>query len=425
MHLKRYPHIRKKPARRNSTGTVSHFTFTGDSMGTPLSQQHQYFFENHLNHNFSDVRIHTGPRATASAQALNAQAYTIGNHIFFDHNKFQPGTANGNKILAHELTHVVQQKQMSQPRIQRLCNPTAKRMPKLAYYAKIKNFLKTKADTFTWEMVKNIDWCNETRQQLNIPGLSKKVFITLHWNLAASSSETSNNTPKGGTDIEIGMELGSPSNKGVQLPANHPAFKQKNKEDTIAHFVAETIYHELAHVQNIVFFATAGNTADMATMVNKSEVVQDYYITIIALSSINKFGSTPAATKARDRISDTTGVLAFAFNSAGASMSAAVVAALKMRALEFFLQEKFAFWKAGSRFGTSPDNHLLAHSYVRNLFSGPLGGGGVFDNLITTDKNAERVSQDLVKLVEDLYKELDNSLLKKNSQRADTSVFTP
>lgn len=62
-----------------------------------------------LGHDFSNVRIHTGTFAAESARALNARAYTLGQDIAFGSGQYQPGTRSGRRLLAHELTHVVQQ----------------------------------------------------------------------------------------------------------------------------------------------------------------------------------------------------------------------------------------------------------------------------------------------------------------------------
>jgi hypothetical protein len=61
-----------------------------------------------MSHDFSGAVIHTGSSASASAQALHARAYTIGNHIVFGAGQFQPETHEGKKLLAHELVHVAQ-----------------------------------------------------------------------------------------------------------------------------------------------------------------------------------------------------------------------------------------------------------------------------------------------------------------------------
>ena len=58
---------------------------------------------------FSRVRVHTDPKAAASARAINATAYTVGNNVVFGAGSYQPATRAGQQLLAHELTHVAQQ----------------------------------------------------------------------------------------------------------------------------------------------------------------------------------------------------------------------------------------------------------------------------------------------------------------------------
>jgi len=76
--------------------------------------------ESHLGGDFGSVRVHTDSVAAESAKALGASAYTVGNHIAFAPNRYQPGTPGGTRLLAHELVHVVQQTRDAQPaRVQR------------------------------------------------------------------------------------------------------------------------------------------------------------------------------------------------------------------------------------------------------------------------------------------------------------------
>src|SRR6185369_1733155 len=56
-----------------------------------------------------DVRVHSDSSAERSARDMNAAAYTVGNHIVFSSGRFEPETPEGRRLLAHELTHVVQQ----------------------------------------------------------------------------------------------------------------------------------------------------------------------------------------------------------------------------------------------------------------------------------------------------------------------------
>jgi hypothetical protein len=58
---------------------------------------------------FEDVRVHTGGQASKSAESVGANAYTVGRDVVFKDGQYNPGSAEGQKTLAHELTHVVQQ----------------------------------------------------------------------------------------------------------------------------------------------------------------------------------------------------------------------------------------------------------------------------------------------------------------------------
>jgi hypothetical protein len=78
--------------------------------------------ESKLGTDLSSVRIHTGSKAAKSATDVNARAYTVGDDIVFNRGEYAPGTPQGNRILAHELTHVAQQSRES-PVLQR--QPTA------------------------------------------------------------------------------------------------------------------------------------------------------------------------------------------------------------------------------------------------------------------------------------------------------------
>jgi hypothetical protein len=72
---------------------------------------------------FTSVRIHTGPQAHQSARAVGARAYTVGNQIVFADGQYNPQTASGQQLLAHELTHVVQQNGIGFPSVPALSRP--------------------------------------------------------------------------------------------------------------------------------------------------------------------------------------------------------------------------------------------------------------------------------------------------------------
>lgn len=80
------------------------------SGGSPLSADVREDMEGRFGQDFSDVRVHTGSAAHDSAKSVNAQAYTVGSNIVFQSDKYDPSSDSGKHMLAHELTHVVQQR---------------------------------------------------------------------------------------------------------------------------------------------------------------------------------------------------------------------------------------------------------------------------------------------------------------------------
>ncbi len=79
------------------------------SAGQPLDVATRGFMEQRFGHDFSQVRIHNSGKAKESANAVNAKAYTVGQNIVFGSGHYAPGTRTGNRLLSHELTHVLQQ----------------------------------------------------------------------------------------------------------------------------------------------------------------------------------------------------------------------------------------------------------------------------------------------------------------------------
>lgn len=77
--------------------------------GEPLQPTTQQFMESRFSADFSGVRIHTGSHAQQLSSNINAQAFTHGNDIYFNAGKYSPQTESGGTLLAHELTHTVQQ----------------------------------------------------------------------------------------------------------------------------------------------------------------------------------------------------------------------------------------------------------------------------------------------------------------------------
>jgi peptidoglycan hydrolase-like protein with peptidoglycan-binding domain len=100
--------------QRRSTGQEAH-RVVRVSPGPPLAASTRTFFEPRFGRDFSRVRVHDGAEATHAARAIEARAYTIGNDIVFGDGELSPTTARGKKLLAHELTHVVEQSAAGSP----------------------------------------------------------------------------------------------------------------------------------------------------------------------------------------------------------------------------------------------------------------------------------------------------------------------
>src|SRR2546421_619809 len=82
----------------------------GSGGGSPLDRDTKGFMESRLGADFGDVRVHTDATASESARSVQAHAYTIGSDVVFQSGKYQPESDSGERMLAHELTHVVQQR---------------------------------------------------------------------------------------------------------------------------------------------------------------------------------------------------------------------------------------------------------------------------------------------------------------------------
>lgn len=77
--------------------------------GDPLSRSTRKFFEPRFGYDLGGISVHTGSRATELNRSLDARAFTVGRDIFFRDGAYQPDSVTGRQLLAHELTHTVQQ----------------------------------------------------------------------------------------------------------------------------------------------------------------------------------------------------------------------------------------------------------------------------------------------------------------------------
>lgn len=77
--------------------------------GSTIDTSTRSFMESRFGYDFSQVKIHSGHKANQSCEAINARAYTLGNHIVMANGQYQPASNEGRRLLAHELTHTIQQ----------------------------------------------------------------------------------------------------------------------------------------------------------------------------------------------------------------------------------------------------------------------------------------------------------------------------
>lgn len=104
---------------RDPAATTEKPTAAADDEVSELDHSIRNPIESHFGHELSNIRIHNDEKAHRSADAIGALAYTVGNDIFFASNQYAPALPQGRRLLAHELTHVVQQRREGSMMIQR------------------------------------------------------------------------------------------------------------------------------------------------------------------------------------------------------------------------------------------------------------------------------------------------------------------
>jgi Domain of unknown function (DUF4157) len=109
------------PVATNDVPPIVHEVLSSE--GQPLDSATRGFFEPRFGYNFGQVRVHSDGKAAESAEAVGALAYTLGSHIVFGAREHTLSTENSRRLLAHELTHVVQQSGAYSLVIQRQLDP--------------------------------------------------------------------------------------------------------------------------------------------------------------------------------------------------------------------------------------------------------------------------------------------------------------
>ena len=167
-------------------------TRTLASSGRPLDASLRQTFEPRFGRDFSRVRVHQGGMAEQSTRDVNARAYTVGSHIVFGAGEFVAGSAMGQRLLAHELVHTVQQENTSNI-AQRVCDPVV---------------LSARADPnffpFEPEILRVFRGAGTLRRssaRRNSIGLVQQALVDLGYNLGSSG-------PAGdGVDLQFGPSM--------------------------------------------------------------------------------------------------------------------------------------------------------------------------------------------------------------------------
>ena len=105
-----YRKERESQQEAGATSTAPLVNEVLSNSGQPLDEPVRMYMEPRFSHDFGQVRVHRDEQAATSAREVNALAYTVGNDIVFGAQQYDPESAGGKHLLAHELAHVVQQR---------------------------------------------------------------------------------------------------------------------------------------------------------------------------------------------------------------------------------------------------------------------------------------------------------------------------
>ncbi|CAD7797910.1 hypothetical protein CHRY9390_00248 [Chryseobacterium aquaeductus] len=132
--------LQMKPLAENITPFIQRFSPESDGVapthienqinstrggGSVMESETKNMMESRFGADFSNVKIHTGSQAVQMSRELNAQAFAVGNDIYFNEGKYNPNSDSGKHLLAHELTHTIQQTGGIGRKIQRTCGDVA------------------------------------------------------------------------------------------------------------------------------------------------------------------------------------------------------------------------------------------------------------------------------------------------------------
>ena len=152
------------------------------SPGQPLDPNTRAFMEPRFGYDFSGVRVHTDSVAEQSARDLNANAYTVGNNIVFGAGQFIPGVQRGQQLIAHELSHTIQQTGV---KTKQFSNLPDIQMKNVAYEAR--NLQKLFGTSSTLELIQRRVVCDEWGENCQSKPDQEEILPTGEQNYTSSN----------------------------------------------------------------------------------------------------------------------------------------------------------------------------------------------------------------------------------------------
>lgn len=319
------------------------------SPGKPLEPALQQEMDQRFGYDFSRVRVHTDAAAEQSARDVNAHAYTVGHQMVFGAGQFAPGTHEGRRLIAHELTHVVQQGFRTQA-IQRKGDKKTKAAT--TNYTVIFNEIKKRNPDLA-ELIspQSID-PNRLKEPPAIrggPAQNKeehlwKVRVTAAQAFAFSQTDAGGEARKkmkGVTQVTHFINI----TWALPLVPDKEFLKQAQSEnEAFALSAAEPLFHELLHARIMM-------ERDPHWTGKHTQVFQDY-------TNILHVSGSSSVDKERQALKRQIGVMA----SLGGLPRAKWLKAADFY-YEFLVHEKFDVDTESKAFGKSYPNALIAQKY--------------------------------------------------------------
>jgi len=323
------------------------------SGGQPLDSATRSFFEPRFGYDLSKVRVHSDPKAAHSARAMNAMAYTMGQEVVFDSGQYQTDSPEGRKLIAHELTHVVQQGFASQVIQHKPKNKPPTTNSKLVY----DEIKKRNPDLAKLITSHSIDFQNPKKPPAIKGGLMKNGEEHI-WrvNVGASQRGGSSQTAKGQdkrTKVRGGVQVTHFIDITWVLPLwTNPEFLKQTSSANRAFTLtaAEPLYHELLHAR--IMMERSPNWMNQHT-----QVYQDF-------TKLMQIANSPVVDKERQKLK----LIIRQIAAGGGAQHKAIILA-QDHYYEFLVHEKYDADTEGKAFGRHYPNALIAKNYSKVVVS--------------------------------------------------------